>query len=143
MNHSHNAIIKGNIFRKVYLFGYSPYWYGRKDKTFYETTELVSEEVIWEGYLDMPVLKNEECIYIQELQATVRITGCLRTTDNKFIYTTSHVIETIEDEITEKSKSKAEELQKKHIEELEQVKLPEEKLNDEKHIPWYKRLFEK
>ena len=148
MEHSHKAVIKGNIFRNIYHFGNKPYEYGLRfiEKNIYNTTQLIREEVIWEGELDMPILKHNECIYIQELQTTVMIKGCLRTTENKYIYSTSHVIQTIEDEITEKSKEKALGLEKDYTEYIKSQVPPKEveiESNEEKHKPWYKRLFGK
>lgn len=144
MEHSHKAIIKGRIERKLYRFGNKPYKYyaWQYPKELYENNELIREDVIWQGELDMPVLKYEDCIYIQELETTVRITSCLRTTENKYIYTTSHVIETFEDELTEKSWKEALEREQEYLSMQDGFK-ESEKLKEEKCKPWYKRLFGK
>jgi hypothetical protein len=47
MEHSHKAIIKGRVERKIYRFGVRPYSYlWNYEREFYETTELIREDII-------------------------------------------------------------------------------------------------
>jgi hypothetical protein len=141
---SHKAIIKGNIVRKIYdydyyIYDYDYYIFGHSGKpSLKNDIQKIGEETIWEGYLDMPLLKEREEIYISTLGETVKISHHVRTTENEFVYSTYHIVRTVEDEISKNSKLNAE----AEIEaERERRAKRRAEIEARYKKPWYKKLF--
>lgn len=136
MNNTHRAIINGNIERKKYFF----YTSNVSDfHTIREVSEIAREEILWEGELDLPIMNRGDVIHIKDLDIQVIIKSCLRTTDNKFIYSTYHTTETIEDDITKASEEEAERYSERY-----KARLLEEKANELERYDnrtWFEKLF--
>lgn len=109
----HMAIIKGNVYRKVYRFGNEDERLHRSinpDRDVYFLKELIDEKVIWKGELSSPVLKEHEEFYIDDLNLTIIVSSRHNQEDGTFLYSTNHEIETVEDEVTLKSLVEAQEI---------------------------------
>lgn len=135
MSNLHKAVIKGSEYKISFHFHVT------KDIKQHARTiknkEFIRETVLWEGELDLPVMKRGDEIHILELDLTVKIESCLRTTENKFIYTTDHE-ELIKDE--EFSMSRARYEKNAYFKELEEKRLAEKKALKER--PWFKKIFQ-
>ena len=137
MSNLHKAVINGNIERARYYFYHSPF---SGYHTINRVEDFIREESLWEGELDLPIMNHGDVIYIKELDLKVRITSCLRTTDNKFIYSSTHTKELIEDDITKASKEEAENSMEKFKAILERRKVTVE---DVEELSWFKKLFKR
>lgn len=137
----HRAVIKGNVYRKVYYFGrirdeLYPFYYA-PEREIHEDVEPLYEDVLWDGELDLPLLKESEDIYIDELNLTVKIKSRLRSTTGEYLYSTYHRSDVIEDEGTQESLAKAEEDKTEY---QEYLKRNEEYQNTKKRN-WFHKLF--
>jgi hypothetical protein len=121
----HRAVIKGNVSRLIYR--YDRGW------DVYSSKFTVAKKTVWSGELDLPLLKQGELLYIEDIDETVEINARVRSTSGEYIYFTEFDAEVIEDEITLKSKEKAEA-------EYEKYKI-ENKL--ELSDNWFQKLFRK
>jgi len=152
MNQTYNSIINGMKVRKMYEYGrYSGMFFMshmnyhrcydyNADSRIYEYDNIVGEEKLWEGILTLPIMEVGDSIYINEIDEHVTITKRIRTTENLFIYSTSHIIERIIDDKTEKSKEIAERAYREHKERME---VEVEEMIEKESQSWFKKLFKR
>lgn len=100
----HDAVVMGRIDRKVYHF-YRSHFVQYCDVV--ERSQLVEAVEVWEGKLENPPLNIGDTLYINEIDEKVIITDKAKSTLGGYIYWTEHVVETIEDDETEKSRLQA------------------------------------
>lgn len=112
---SHYARFTG--FNNAKRYGYTEDYRGVIGKVheFYQPIpyDPWSENLIYEGRLDDPVLESGKRIRLHTLNKTVDILKVERSTNGVYTYLTNYEIEKIEDEVTQATKEHAE-LRKKH-----------------------------
>lgn len=134
MKEKHKAIILGKVVKEV--------WHSWYDEPKLET-KLKTTEIILECELDDPPLIKGEPLFLHELGKTVLVEGIGRSTDNKVVYYTNHIIRTENDEKEyEESLRKAKEEIKERKNEREQRE--KKRLLDEyNEKSWIVKLFTK
>lgn len=130
------SIFKGSIERKIYK-------YDKYRNYIYDDSRVIKWENIHEGLLDKPPFYKHEYVYINEIDKRVQIIDTARSTNNEIVYYTSKVIETIEDEKTEKSLKEAEQQLAEYLEirekrEVEKKELEQKELEQKRNKKWYK-----
>lgn len=150
----HKALIMGKRERKIYKFGIKDIsTFGRffnAEPELYETREFIEYDEYYKCDIDNPPLEIGEKIYIDTLEEVLTVKDKARNTNGGYVYWTDCVIETIEDEITQKTKTEAENEQKEYIKQKEEdlkreIKELEQKVEDyeeklkviEKTKKWY------
>jgi len=143
----HRAIFKGMIERKTYYFDHS-YCYktynlnkNRDKKLYYEydilpSCQFVKTVEFLEKEIDNPPIEIGEKVYIPELNLKIKVTDRVRNLDGGYIYSTNHVVDTLDDERTMQSKDEA---KKQREEFLAYIKEKESKENKEVKLSkkWY------
>lgn len=93
----HNAVIYGKVMRKKY-------YYVDVYKKILPLNECIKYEKIFEGELNIPILKNGDKIYIPDKEIQTTVEDIVISIDGTCIYYTDYDVKIIEDEETEKSK---------------------------------------
>lgn len=129
---THKGKFMGKIQKKRYSLSE---WRG--DVKIYDYYEC-DWKIISECEFNKPPLKRHENVHLHELDEIVLIEGVIRSTDNSYVYHTNYVIDTIEDEETNKSKEKAEERLKDMIEKSKEQDMEEDvQLMPMNNKKWY------
>lgn len=101
----HLATFKAKQYRKHYYYRNIGLGYGCVDS---QRGEEVANHLIWEGNLNMPYLKDNEKIYIKDLDEEYTVLSVVKSTDGSAVYQLDKQYDLIEDEQTENSKELAE-----------------------------------
>lgn len=119
----HTAVIYGKRVRKIYrAYATSIGWGSRnmhdepkEDTVFIEITK------IGEYQLSNPPIEKSTMIFLHELNASTKVESVQRSTEDKWVCKTEHIVEIVEDEETQRTYEKALE----YIEQYNEAKKPE------------------
>ena len=75
-----------------------------------KSTQVVSEEILGEYEFEMPILGAGSKFYLSDIDRTVRVEEAIRSSDNRILYIVTD--NTVEDEVSLKSKEDAKKLLK-------------------------------
>lgn len=103
----HEAEFKSKKYSKSYQCRYMGHGYSYI--TIHCGNEL-EDNVIWQGILNMPYLKDGETIFLKDLNETVVVSTVLKSTDGSATYQIENYYDLVEDESTEKSRLEAEKM---------------------------------
>jgi len=114
MNDNDNitSIFRGTVARKVFrvvnrysqynIYHDKPYIQGYK--------EFIKHDIFYKCEIERPPFEAGEKVYINDLDLTVTIKEAIRSTNGEYVYNTDYYFDFIEDEITERTRIKAEKI---------------------------------
>ena len=106
------SIFRGTVSRKVFrivnrysqynIYHDKPYIQGYK--------EFIKHDIFYKCETERPPFETGEKVYINDLDLTVTIEEAIRSTNGEYVYNTDYYFDFIEDEITERTRIKAEKI---------------------------------
>ncbi|MGD6876937.1 hypothetical protein [Bacillus infantis] len=141
----HKAIFKGRVFRRLYAFDigkpFTEYGFNPKlapKPKFYSYNYPLDDKEFLVKEIESPPIEKGEAVYISEIDKQVIVHSKVRNLDGGYIYTTNHIVEFINDEISFKSKENAKRQEEEYLSKLKLVE--NEKINSKSSWKFWKKL---
>lgn len=153
MTEMHNALFFGKVVNVKYTVqeNRDTYYegnygnYGRHYSSYHRRpviakwNDFVKYKQFYNCDFEKPPLNTGEKVYINELDLTLMVLDRVRSTNGQYCYYVEHVVETIENEESEKSLAEAKVYLEKELERYNEIKGYDERIKEltEKKKKWY------